>query len=575
MKISLRNFETIIDDVIVSRGEEYFYNEAVRGLKKLKNGEWIASVEGTEVYKVRISLKGKDVDDYSCSCPYDMGPVCKHVVAVLFAVREQSGDGSKVQKKQKLTSKRTTKSTEETFEQMISRMPREDLNAIITDYAGQEPDIVDYISARRTIKASSSDKEEYRQIVQDAVDAVRGRHGYIGYWQASRAVNGAEMVLDKAQEFLGKQKPARALPIYQCVLEEMVPLLQEADDSNGSIGDVIGWAFQGLSECAQQAKDAKEAGFRKELLEYLLKECGHKRYEGWSDWRWEFLAIAGEVVQTPKEQENLFNRIDEVENKYGYKGDWPRYDYERATVIKMAVIERLGTKGDTEAFLNQHLDCTPLREHAIERARKRKDYILAKKLALDGLTQDKARGLPGLINKWEQHLLNIAEAQKDHPEIKKYALRLFLDSNDFTFYERYKRCFTNKEWPQEAQNIINRIRHSKDGRNYALTLPQIYIREEHWQDLMDYVRESNSPGTLEEFTKYLAPHFPEELAKVYEKVIIEKLAPQMGRGNYQYLCRFLRRFRKMGYKDRVTKIVAELTEKYRNRPAMLEELSRV
>ena len=575
MKIPLSKFESIIESVIISRGKEYFYNKAVQGVKKLKDGEWVASVEGTEVYKVRISQKGNNIHDYSCSCPYDMGPICKHVVAVLFALREESGNGSKNREKQKLNSKRSVESNDETFEEMVSRMSREELNTIITDYAGREPDIVDYVSARRAVKSSSSDKEKYRQIIQNSVDAVRGRHGYIGYWQASRAVSGAEMVLDKAQEFLEKKQPAQALPICQCVLEEMVPLLQQADDSNGSIGGVIGEAFHSLSGCAQQVRDGKDADFRNELLEYLLKECGHERYEGWSDWRWEFLAIAGEVVQTPQEREKLFKRIDEVEDKHGYKGDWSRYDHERATVIKMAVIERLGTKEDTEAFLNQHLDCTPLREHAIERALKRKDYALAKKLALDGLAQDEARGLPGLISMWERHLLDIAEAQKDRSEIKKYALQLFLDSNDFAFYDRYKRCFTAKEWPQEAQNIINRIRRSKDGRNYALALPQIYVREKHWQDLLAYVQKNNSPGTLEEFTKYLAPHFPEELSKLYEKVIIEKLAPEMGRANYQYLCRFLRRFQKIGHKDLVAKLVAELSEKYRNRPAMLEELSRV
>jgi hypothetical protein len=556
MKIPLSKFESVIDSVIVRRGEDYFCNDAVSGLKELKAGEWIASVEGTEIYKVRIQLKGDTVYGHSCSCPYDMGPVCKHVAAVLFALRKTA----------------KLKPTEKTFEQMISRLPRKDLNAILADYAEREPDLVDYVSARRTIKEPSSDKEEYRHVIRNAVDAFRGRHGYIGYWQTSRAVNGAEMVLDKAREFLIKLQPARALPICQCVLEEMVPLLQEADDSNGSIGDVIGQAFQGLSGCAQQAKNA---GFRKELFGYLLKECGHKRYEGWSDWRWEFLAIAGEVVQTPQEREKLFKRIDEIESNYGYKADWSRYDYERATVIKMKVVERLGTKEDAEEFLNQHLDCTPLREHAIERALKHKNYISAKTLALDGLKPDNARGLPGLISKWIEYLLNIAEAQKDYPEVKKYALQLFLGRNDFTFYYRYKKCFSGKEWPQEAQKIVDIIRRSKDGRNNILALPQIYIREERWPDLMDFVQESNSSWALENFAKYLAKHFPDKLADVYEKVIVEKLAPVMGRGNYQYLCEFLIRLQKLGAKDRVKRLVTELSAKYSNRPAMLEELRRV
>ena len=556
MKIPLSKFETVIDSAIIRRGEEYFCNGAVNGIKQLKAGEWIASVEGTEIYKVRIQLKGDSVYGHSCSCPYDLGPICKHVTAVLFALR-------------KITK---PKSVEETFEQTIARMPREDLNAILTDYAGREPSLMDYVSARRTIKKPSSDKEEYRQIIRNAVDAVRGRHGYIGYWQASRAVNGAEMVLAQAQEFLVKQQPVRALSICQCVLEEMVPLLQEADDSNGSIGDVIGGAFQGLSGCAYQAKDVS---FRKELLAYLLKECGHKRYEGWSDWRWEFLAIAGEIVKTSQEREKLFNQIDDIESNYGYKADWSRYDYERATVIKIKVVERLGTKEDAEGFLNQHLDCTPLRENAIERALKRKDYISAKKLALDGLKPDNARSLPGLISKWTEYLLNIAEVQNDYPEVKKYALQLFFDRNDFTFYDRYKKCFTIEEWLQEEQKIIDIIRQSKDGRNNILALPQIYIREERWPDLMNYVQESDSSWALENFSKHLAKHFPGKLADVYEKVIVKKLAPVMGRSNYQYLCEFLTRLQKFGDKDRVRRLVAELSAKYSNRPAMLEELRQV
>ena len=173
---------------------------------------------------------------------------------------------------------------------------------------------------------------------------------------------------------------------------------------------------------------------------------------------------------------------------------------------------------------------------------------MARKLALDGLAQDKACEFPGLISRSEQHLLDIAGAQKDYPEIKKFSLRLFLNNNDFTFYDCDKRCFTVKEWLQEAQKIIDIIRHSKDVRNYAFALPQIYIREDRWQDLIDFVRKSNSPGALTDFTKHLASRFPEELAKVYEKVIVEKLAPPMGRGNYQYVCKFLRRLKKLGEK---------------------------
>ncbi len=575
MKISVQNFESTLDPRIVARGEEYFHDEAVHGLKQIKDDRWGASVEGTEVYKVSVSLKDAVVVDYSCSCPYDLGPVCKHVVAVLFAIREEQNDGGRHPKNQKVSMKKNARKepAEETFEKIVSGMSREDLNSILVDYAGRDPEFVDHVFARRTLRAPSSEKSQYRQIIRNAVDAVRGRHGFIGYWQASKAVNGAEIVLDKAREFLAQKQPAKALPIFQIVLEEMVPLIQEADDSNGCIGDVIGWSFQGLSECALQAKDP---AFRKELFDYLFKESGHTRYEGWNDWRWELLTIAAEAVETPDERNKVFTKIDDIRKAHGYPDRWfSNYDAERAIVIKLSVIERLSPTEDVEKFIEEHLDLTPIRERAIEKALKRKDYDLAKRLALDGLKPEMSRGLPGLISQWKKRLLDISQLQRDRESIKKYALELFQDVSDFEYYGRYKKCFGAGEWPKEAQRIIDLIKTSKDNRNNVLLLPEIYIREERWEDLFDVVRKSNSAGDLESFTQHLASRFPAELIEIYEKVILGQLAIPMGRGNYQYLCKFLRRMQKMGARDRVQILVAKLSEKYSNRPAMLEELRRV
>lgn len=85
---SLDNFETALPEVIVERGHAYFLNEAVSDLEELDEGEWVATVEGGEDYVVDISLSGRKVTEHSCDCPFE-GPVCKHVVAVLFPLRGQ------------------------------------------------------------------------------------------------------------------------------------------------------------------------------------------------------------------------------------------------------------------------------------------------------------------------------------------------------------------------------------------------------------------------------------------------------------------------------------------------------
>ena len=48
-----------------------------------------AEVEGSEVYEVYVELDEEDtVLSSECDCPYDNGPVCKHLAAVLLKLSD-------------------------------------------------------------------------------------------------------------------------------------------------------------------------------------------------------------------------------------------------------------------------------------------------------------------------------------------------------------------------------------------------------------------------------------------------------------------------------------------------------
>jgi uncharacterized Zn finger protein len=84
MKIPLNSFEQYIDETILKRGFQYFKKGLVNEPEELMPGEYEAIVEGTEPYTVTLTNKNDVVTEYVCSCPYEMGPVCKHVAAVFF-----------------------------------------------------------------------------------------------------------------------------------------------------------------------------------------------------------------------------------------------------------------------------------------------------------------------------------------------------------------------------------------------------------------------------------------------------------------------------------------------------------
>ena len=87
MNIPLDQFEQIIDETILKRGLNYFRQGLVEEPEELSHGCFEAIVQGSEPYRVTVTVQDRKVTDYSCTCPYDMGPVCKHIVALLFALQ--------------------------------------------------------------------------------------------------------------------------------------------------------------------------------------------------------------------------------------------------------------------------------------------------------------------------------------------------------------------------------------------------------------------------------------------------------------------------------------------------------
>src|SRR5947209_1755066 len=73
----------------VQRGRQYFREGAVASL--VRRGAAIeAEVEGSEPapYRVRVGFDEGGITDAECSCPYDWGGWCKHIVATLLACLE-------------------------------------------------------------------------------------------------------------------------------------------------------------------------------------------------------------------------------------------------------------------------------------------------------------------------------------------------------------------------------------------------------------------------------------------------------------------------------------------------------
>mgnify|MGYP003367138589 CR=1 FL=1 len=91
--MNIFDIENAVMPVILKRGQDYFRKEKVDQLMQVGPGEYVLEIEGTHIYEVFVEIDNHfNIVMSDCTCPYDMGPHCKHEVAAYLAIRKQLED---------------------------------------------------------------------------------------------------------------------------------------------------------------------------------------------------------------------------------------------------------------------------------------------------------------------------------------------------------------------------------------------------------------------------------------------------------------------------------------------------
>ena len=137
MNIRLSNFEQLIDPTILKRGHEYFKKGLITEIEDLGDGDYEATVEGSDLYTVHLHIDGDEVTEYECDCPYDRGPICKHVAAVLFSLRNDMEETDiPCQKTGTPLKKKESETTQ--FEKLLDLLSTEELKTFLHDVCSQD-----------------------------------------------------------------------------------------------------------------------------------------------------------------------------------------------------------------------------------------------------------------------------------------------------------------------------------------------------------------------------------------------------------------------------------------------------
>ena len=566
MQIPLNQFEQYIDETILKRGLQYFKSGRVNQVEEISPGKYEAIVEGTEDYTVQLTLKNGIISEYTCDCPYDFGPVCKHVAAVIFYLQQDVLDLNKKQKRTKTnqTAKPAKRKTvAQQVEELLEKTTHDELKQFVREKTEENAQFRNLFLSSFAQYNTDESKELYVKQVKSILKTASDRHGFID-WSASRQVgNAIDNLLKSAQKQIDNHNYKSAFFICTAVMEQMNEALEYSDDSNGDIGGSIEVACEMLYTIAQMQPTEE---IRKLIIEYCFTALDKQIYSGWN-WHIEILRLAALLLKTEDEIERIFKQIDKVQRS--------DYEKEKAQTIKYEIL--LKTKGENaaEIYLEQNITNSTLRQEAIQKALEKRDFEKAISIAKDGISYD-LKGRPGLAKKWYDWLLKIAQAQNDSEKIIEYARLLFIDNfmNEQDYYQILKKHVKPEEWSEFVEAMIQDITTKKRWPDMNL-IAGIFIKEEWWDRLLELVKMSPDLKTIDNYEKYLSKNYTNEIVELYANDILIYMENNMGRGHYQNACRYIRKIIKLGAREKANEIISYLRNEYPKRKALMEELNKI
>jgi uncharacterized Zn finger protein len=239
-QLSEATLRSLTSDQSFARGQEYFHSGAVVELEQ-RGDTLLAHVEGSgyEPYQVTVKLDAGGIVEAECTCPYDWGGYCKHIVATLLAYIHHP---EQVTERPAITT-------------LLADLDRETLIDLVTDLVDKHPHLADWLEAEVAVlrdqpsqRASAGPRE--RQAPLDPTPFRRQAQAILRGAEDWEAVSGAasqfQALIARIEPFLAAGDGRNALVILEAITEVYVDQWFEFDDSDGELGNVfadLGSAF--------------------------------------------------------------------------------------------------------------------------------------------------------------------------------------------------------------------------------------------------------------------------------------------------------------------------------------------
>lgn len=580
MKIT--DFESHIDTKILERGNEYFLENKIYSLHESKKSNWQAEVQGTELYTVSVDLgKKSEIKDWECDCPYDYGMMCKHVVAVLYAIKEALIMDTPLEKVKTITPRKRSN----TFNKLLKEINLKEYQDFIKNYAKVNTDFKGAFELYFSDKEETFDLEKkYIQIIKNNIK-IHTKRGFIDYYASNKLGKELRQYVNQANEYFAKKNLRDAFSLTKVLIREVVPIFEYCDDSNGYVVDCVFAAMDILKELSN-ATTAIE--FKEKIVDFLTEELNNEVYFLYGDFGYTMTNLYSDLsIKTYKT--NAFLQFLDVQLEAK-----KRYDYEEVFFIKVKIqfLKQIGKTSEAEQLIQENLKISEIREVQVQKLIAEKDFEAAKKSIAEGIAIAEKKNHPGTVNQWEKKLLNIAVLENDIDTIRFFSRKFAFDRElNEIYYNQWKKTFTKKEWEITVNELIKNVE-DKLTENFKnnrflrkehipqallMNLGPIYVQENNIDKLWELFQKQTQLFMVLKYYHYFEKTYFNEMVNVIAVALENECDVANERSKYNNLARTMKSIIKdlPAAKEKIFEVAVKLKQKYPRRPAMQEVFSKL
>jgi uncharacterized Zn finger protein len=574
------------------RGKEYFQQGAISNAA-LQGNMLTGDCAGTSApfYRVRVEMDEAGIRSASCTCPYEYGGYCKHIVALLlnylhnpreFTVRQDPAE-------------------------LVADLDREDLLALVTKLIERDPGLYDFVQAALSVPTRSTkshrkkpDLEVHRRQIRNILHSPDGLRPSEAYWHVGGLANELRGVEETARKFLDHGDAETALAILLTLLEEVGDGIEYVDDSDGELGGFANELGLPLAEAIlsleMSAVEREKLVKRLEKLDKHLGDYGmdyaipmamqaakygwndvpdaqvdreddESEEEGWdddeySDEEHDYWTLSVPIGDLTEAKLNVLERKGKTDEYLLLCQKEERY---QRYVLKLCELKRVP---EAVKFAAKHLREAGEALAVAQKLRELEHFEEAITIAEDGL---RLEGAKARLGEW---LGPIQESRGETERAFDAWLATFTEQPSVDIYKALKRL-AEPTWNKRRPPVMALLKKSQRDD----VLAEIHLFEGEWDEA---IKIADKPHTWYAVTATVADaviqHRPEWVIRVSIKeaeALIAKTQSKYYHHAAEWLARAKKAYAQLDQADEWRAFLEQLKEKYKRRPALQEQLRRL